>query len=204
MFDFLRFLFALTLLTFAHAAGAGPGGPAPGTPQQIRALAAQIRSLGPEVDPQEALRAARVTYDYTYQLAQEYQITDGPLIHNTKVNMGKRPRGLCWHWAQDIETRLKAENFRTLEMHRAVANSFNLRLEHSTAIISRKGDDFRQGIILDPWRKGGVLFWSPTLEDRRYRWMARDEVNARKRSERHRRLSRLGNKRSGQLQDGHK
>ncbi|MEO3416349.1 hypothetical protein AAFO92_16990 [Roseovarius sp. CAU 1744] len=204
MIVFLRLLSVLTLLAFGHAASARSDGPAPGTPQQISALAAQIQSLGRDVDPEEALRAARVTYEYTYQLAQEYQITDGPLIHNTKVNMGTRPRGLCWHWAQDIEARLKAENFATLELHRAVANSFNLRLEHSTAVISRKGDDFQQGIVLDPWRKGGVLFWSPTLEDRRYTWMLREDVFKRKRAERLRRRSTAGNKRSGQLQNGHK
>ncbi|WP_306115940.1 MULTISPECIES: hypothetical protein [unclassified Roseovarius] len=199
-----RLLTVLSLVFLGSIAMARPDGPAPGTPQEINALAAAIRSLGPEVDPKEAMRAAKVTYDYTYQLSQEYQITDGPLIHNTKVNMGTRPRGLCWHWAQDIETRLKAENFKTLDMHRAVANSFNIRLEHSTAIISRKGDGFQQGIVLDPWRKGGVLFWSRTLEDRRYTWMPRAEVMARKRSESRRRISRAGNKRSGQLQDGHK
>ena len=204
MIEFVRLLCVLSLLICGNAAIARTGGPAPGTPQQISELAAQIRSLGPEVDPAEAMRAARVTYEYTYQLAQEYQITDGPLIHNTKVNMGKRPRGLCWHWAQDIETRLKAENFKTLDMHRAIANSFNIRLEHSTAIISRKGDPFQQGIVLDPWRKGGVLFWAPTLDDKRYKWMAREEVIARKGTERSRRISRAGNKRSGQLQDGHR
>jgi hypothetical protein len=68
--------------------------------------------------------------------------------------MGLKPRGLCWHWARDIEARLKQENFQTLELHRAVANSDNVfRLEHSTAVISRRGDTFAQGIVLDPWRK---------------------------------------------------
>lgn len=200
MFKTVRLFCALLLVVLGNAAMARADGPAPGTPAQISELAAAIQALGPEVDPGEAQRAARVTYDYTYQLAQEYQITDGPLIHNTKVNMGTRPRGLCWHWAQDIETRLKAEKFRTLDLHRAVANSFNIRLEHSTAIISRKGDGFQQGIVLDPWRKGGVVFWSPTLDDSRYTWMQRDEVFARKRAETKRRVSRAGNKRSTQRQ----
>lgn len=176
----------LSLLLIGSVAIARSGGPAPGTEQEIAALAQGIRALGVEVDPQEAMRAARVTYEYTYQLSKEYQITDGPLVHNTKVNMGKRPRGLCWHWAQDIETRLKQENFKTLDLHRAVANSFNLRLEHSTAIISRKGDHFRDGIVLDPWRKGGVVYWTPTLEDRRYEWVARDKVLAIRRAQKQR------------------
>ena len=32
------------------------------------------------------------------------------------------------------------------------------------------------GIVLDPWRKGGELFWSPVLEDKRYDWTPRQEV----------------------------
>jgi hypothetical protein len=55
-----------------------------------------------------------------------------------------------------------------------------MRLEHSTAIISAKGDALHDGIILDPWRKGGVLFWSPVREDTRYDWYSRDQVLAEK------------------------
>ena len=71
-------------------------------------------ALGPEVDPDEAARAAEIAFSYTRELAIQYQITDPPLIHNTKVNMGLKPRGLCWHWAEDMERRLKAEGFQTL------------------------------------------------------------------------------------------
>lgn len=201
---FTSFVLLFVFVLVGNAAIARSGLPTRGTEQEIAALAREIQSLGPEVNPDEALRAAWVTYDYTYQLAQEYQITDGPLIHNTKVNMGKKPRGLCWHWAQDIEARLKQENFQTLELHRAVANSFNIRLEHSTAIISRRGDDFRQGIVLDPWRKGGEVFWARTVEDRRYTWLPRDEVIAKKRRLKMYHKPGKGNMRSGQLQNGHR
>lgn len=154
--------------------------PPPPDPQDVTRLAAAIRATGPEVDPEEAARAARIAYAYTHQLALEYEITDPPLVHNTKVNMGLKPRGLCWHWARDMENRLKLENFQTLDLHRAVANADNrFRLEHSTAIISAKGDDFRDGIVLDPWRKGGRLTWAPVAWDRDYNWEPRNEVVAR-------------------------
>lgn len=187
-----RLICVLSLVLLSSVGHARSNGPAPGTPQEVAELARAILALGAEVDPQEAMRAAQVTYDYTYQLSQEYQITDRPLVHNTKVNLGSKPRGLCWHWAEDIEARLKKERFRTLDIHRAVANAFNIRLEHSTSIISKKGDDFQQGIVLDPWRKGGVLFWSPVSEDRRYVWMARDEVMAKKRALKKGRFSKRG------------
>ena len=172
----------LALLSLATLAACSV--PPPQTGDEVQQLATQIRSLGPDIDPEEADRAARIAYSYTAQLVQEYEITDPPLIHNAKVNKGLRPRGLCWHWAEDIERRLKQENFQTLELHRAIANADNsFRIDHSTAIVSRKGDTMYEGVILDPWRYGGVLYWSPLVDDTRYEWVPRDVVLEKRRLE---------------------
>ncbi|WP_425085549.1 hypothetical protein [Ruegeria profundi] len=158
--------------------------PPPSTGDEVERLASEIQSLGPDIDPAEANRAARIAYSYTAQLVHEYEITDPPLIHNAKVNKGLRPRGLCWHWAEDIERRLKQENFQTLDMHRAIANADNpLRIDHSTAIISARGESLYDGVVLDPWRYGGVLFWSPLQEDTRYEWVPREVVLEKRRQE---------------------
>lgn len=143
---------------------------------EVAGLAHAILALGEGIDPEEARRAAQIAYGHSRQLAREYQITDPPLIHNTKVNMGLRPRGLCYHWSEDIEARLLQEDFRTLDMHRAIAPARLLQIEHSTAIISRKGDSLFEGLILDPWRTGGELFWTPVRDDTGYNWRPRDEV----------------------------
>ena len=151
-----------------------------GREAEVAALEQAILALGPGVDPKEAARAARIAFGYTDVLVQQYRITDPPLIHNMKVNAGLRPRGLCWHWAEDIENRLAAENFSTLEMHRAIANAdVAFRIDHSTAIISRKGDDMYDGLVLDPWRTGGDLVWASTREDK-YRWKPQQQVLAAK------------------------
>ncbi|WP_170374485.1 hypothetical protein [Ruegeria atlantica] len=169
----------LALLTLGACAS-----PPPSTGDEVQRLASEIRSLGPDIDPEEADRAARIAYSYTAQLVQEYEITDPPLIHNAKVNKGLRPRGLCWHWAEDIERRLKQENFQTLDLHRAIANADNpFRIDHSTAIISRRGETMYDGVVLDPWRYGGVLFWSPLIEDTKYEWVPRNVVLEKRRVE---------------------
>ena len=167
---------------FLAACGSAPEKRAIAGPDQIAELRSMIMALGPEVDPAEADRAAQIAFSYTRELAIQYQITDPPLVHNTKVNMGLRPRGLCWHWAEDMERRLDAEGFETLEMHRAIASAENpFRIDHSTAIISRRGDTFEQGVILDPWRLGGELTFVPTLEDTDYGWESQPVVLERKR-----------------------
>jgi hypothetical protein len=149
----------------------------------VARLAQTLASLGPEVDPEEAERAAAIAYEYSRDQAIRYNVTDPPLIHNTKVNMGLRPRGLCYQWADDLEARLARENFQTLVMHRAIANSDTLRIDHSTVIMSQAGEGMFEGVVLDGWREGGRLFWSPTLEDERYVWVARTDVFAERRAQ---------------------
>lgn len=144
--------------------------------RNIADLTAGILALGQGIDPEEAARAARVSYEYAAQLTREYQITDPALIHNIKVNKGTRPRGLCWHWAEDMEIRLRAENFQTLDLHRAIANYDNWLLEHSSTIISAKGASMYDGMVLDPWREGGELTWKPVRADKRYNWTPRAQV----------------------------
>lgn len=149
---------------------------------RVDELATAIQSLSPDVSPVEASRAAKISYGYPLTLAEQYEITDPPLIHNTKVNMGLRPRGLCWHWANDLHSRLAQERFETLQLHRGIANFDKpLRLEHSTLIISAKGESMFKGIVLDPWREGGPLVWVPTLNDPDYAWRPEAEVIALKR-----------------------
>lgn len=148
---------------------------------EIKRLETAILAMREDVDPLEASRAATIAFDYTRTLAIRYEITDPPLVHNTKVNLGLKPRGLCWHWAEDMENRLNAEGFETLQMNRAIAEGRGVRIDHSTAIISAKGDSFERGVVLDPWRNGGILFFAPVVEDTRYFWEAREVVLGRRR-----------------------
>lgn len=167
----------LTILVVSGCAKAPLGGPPTASMDEVAELTRGIGALGDEVDPEEAARAARIAFQYSQQLAIEYQVSDPPLIHNMKVNAGLRPRGLCYQWADDMEARLQQENFRTLTLHRAIANSQNpVLIEHSTVIVSRRGDGQDQGVVVDPWRNGGVLYWSPTLTDEKYKWISQAKV----------------------------
>ncbi|MEM1350872.1 MAG: hypothetical protein AAGF27_00930 [Pseudomonadota bacterium] len=169
-------LFGLVML----AVGACAPVPDQIEPTEIAALSRGIRALDPTVDPREAERAAYLAYTYSLQLREDYRITTSPILHNVKVNNGLRERGICVHWAEDIEARLNEEDFQTLQIHRAIAEGSEVRIDHSTAIISARGEGMNEGIVLDPWRRGGYLYWSPTLEDTRYFWEPRQLVLERK------------------------
>lgn len=168
---------ALLLMTLtALALGGCAETPPPGGPDRVAALAQEIQSLGPNVDPAEAARAARIAYSYSLHLKEEYGVTDPPLIHNVKVHNGDRTRGLCNHWAEDLHRRLAQEGFRTLDVRRAISPRSPFRIIHHSAAITPHGKTIYDGIILDPWRYGGPLFWGRTTGDDHYNWRPREEV----------------------------
>ncbi|MEM0949217.1 MAG: hypothetical protein AAGK37_17600 [Pseudomonadota bacterium] len=153
-------------------------GPAPGTEADIAGLSAALAALGSDVNPEEAARAARISYVHTYELAQLYEITDPALIHNHKVNTGTKPRGLCNDWAEDMEKRLVAEDFSSLQVQRAIGAVIGI--DHSTVIITRPGDSIYEGIVVDPWRRGGRLTWIETSQDTIWGWEPQFTVHDRR------------------------
>lgn len=165
-------------VTLAACGIYGPEGPPRGTADEVAQLERAIRALGPRIDPAEARRAAVIAYDESHTLALRYDVRDVAVVHNMKVNAGLRTRGLCYQWADDMEARMRRERFRSIALHRAIANADNLRLEHSTLIISQVGDTQDAGIVIDPWREAGRLTWKPVAEDTRYVWIPKARVMA--------------------------
>ena len=145
---------------------------------EINELAQAIQSLGPDVDPAEARQAATISYTYSQQLAKEWNVTGPAIVHNAKIANGFREYGLCNDWAQAMTTRLRQENFRTLDLHWVTSPPTAFRIIHHSALVSAKGDSMYDGIILDPWRNSGALFWAPVREDTRFNWRPRLEVRA--------------------------
>jgi len=174
------------LAVFAIVAWAGLSGCAAPPPEEriavtqgeIDLLATELAALGPGVDSGEAARAAEIAYRHSRQLAIDYQVTDPAVVHNAKVHRGTRTRGLCNHYTEDMTNRLAQENFATLELHWAISPPTPLRIIHHSVVISSKGDTLDNGIVIDPWRHGGNLFWARTVDDRRYNWRPRMEVRA--------------------------
>ncbi len=158
--------------------------------QRIGELQQAILALGDDVNSGESRRAAKIAIEYPLQLAREYEITGSAIVHNIKVNLGLKPRGLCVDWTSDLLARLKREGFYSLDLHWAIANYESaFRLEHSTVVISARGEPMQQGLVLDPWRNSGDLYWAPALQDPGYPWKLQAEVHALKRQHREERKS---------------
>ena len=138
--------------------------------QKINDLYHAIMSLGPNIVPYEAKFVAREAVLYPKVLANRYGLTTPPLYHNVLVNYGKRPRGLCYQWTHDMGKQINRP-MKSLHFLHAVAFRRNYWREHSTLVVAAKGKGVRDGIVLDPWRHSGTLFWSHVRDDKKYPWV---------------------------------
>lgn len=143
--------------------------PEPGLEARIAALSAALNQLGPGTNPAEAARIARAAVLYPMHLANEYRLVSPPLLHNTLVNSGLRPRGLCREWTEDLLDHLAALDLRSFDLYWGVAHKGSYYGEHSSVIVTAKGQPFEEGIVLDGWRDSGRLYWGRVREDR-YPW----------------------------------
>ncbi len=141
-----------------------------GDNQKIEKLYHAIMSMGPNIVASEARFVAREAVLYPKILANRYQLMSPPLYHNVLVNYGKRPRGLCYQWTRDMGLQINRP-MKSLQFYHAVAFRRNYWKEHSTLVVTAKGDKVPNGILLDPWRNSGVLFWSRVKDDKKYPWV---------------------------------
>ncbi|KAG1665765.1 Capsule polysaccharide export protein KpsS [Nymphon striatum] len=138
---------------------------------KIERLTYDIMSLGPNVDKNEAQFVAREAVLYAQHLANEYKLMGPPNFHNVLVNSGQRKRGLCYHWAQDMDTHMvKNRTYETLTLTRVVANQGNF-VEHNVLTVAAKGKGIKDAFILDAWRHSGDLIWMKTGDDSDYDWV---------------------------------
>ena len=148
---------------------AGPDQPAiHSRPTDASALRESLLSLGPEVAYDEAYRVAETAFRVSGELADEYRVGESAIFHNMLVNAGLRDRGLCYHWAEDMEAALQRLSLYTIDVHRVISREETIR-EHNAIVVTAKGQPVGKGIVLDGWRDSGDLFWGPVSQDK-YPW----------------------------------
>jgi len=132
-------------------------------------LADALRQLSPTVQPAEAGRAARVTVRTVTDARHTNGLHGGALRRNVAINLGLEHWGLCWHWTELLGQKLRDADFRTLEIHWACAHPGSTFREHNAVVVTARGQPFADGLVIDPWRRGGQLTWIPVADDR-YPW----------------------------------
>jgi uncharacterized coiled-coil protein SlyX len=145
------------------------------TQNSIAALTQALQKMSPNILPEEAAVLAREAHLYPMYLANVWEITSPPLLHNWRRNAGKREYGLCIDWTYAMRQRMRGLTLNSFDWHWGIANEGSEWREHSTLVVTPKGAAFGEGVILDPWRNSGKLFWARIGADERYDWKPYDE-----------------------------
>jgi hypothetical protein len=165
----LALLAAALLLSACATARLSPVGEGPAVAAKIDALQASLEGLGRNADPLEAHRVAETAVTLSLALAAEYRVVPPALWHNLLIQTGIRERGLCYHWTEDLLKELQALSLASFDLHWGVAHRGSDFREHNSVVITAMGQPFDQGLVLDPWRNSGDLFWTRVDRDR-YPW----------------------------------
>ena len=100
-------------------------------------------------------------------------MTSPPQYHNFLVNIGLKEKGLCYHWADALYLHFMKSDYPSFEFHLVGANIGEYWTEHNSLVIVGKGKPITSGIIIDPWRNAGKLYFSKVKDDSSYSWMHR-------------------------------
>lgn len=165
-------------IVFSGCAGTHPSLPM-GEAQiasKVSSLQGGLKGLGRDTDSVEAHRLAETAVTYSLRLAEAYRVSPPARWHNLLIQMGFRDRGLCFHWTEDLMQRLQALGLTTFQLHWGVAYKGSDLREHNSVVVTALNQPFEKGLVLDPWRNSGDLYWAVAGEDS-YPWrpLPRDE-----------------------------
>lgn len=144
-----------------------------GTPDHRQARAQQLshdlQQLSPKVSAAEADRLAHTAIEVSAALSRDFKPFCLPWANNALRNAGLRKRGLCYEWRDDLYPYLHELQLKTLDLHLTSAFRATPR-EHNGIIVTAKGQSFYDGLVLDPWRRGGRLWWGTLKQDKKHKW----------------------------------
>ena len=137
--------------------------------QKAQALEVELVALNHSSAEPEARKIAETALQTSAFLAEEYDLVRPPAMHNIFVQLGWRDRGLCYHWTEDLMSHLAALQLKSYQLRWGVAHRGSDLREHNTVVITANGQPFENGLILDPWRNSGKLYWV-VVKDDSYPW----------------------------------
>lgn len=166
-----RRLFKLLFISFLFAGCVVTPPAVPKT--RVTQLSQSLQSLDKRIFSKEASILSEDIFHKTAILTKEFQLTSPPWFHNLLVNTGLREKGLCYHWSDSLYLHLLEKKYSSFEFHLVGTNIGEYFFEHNALVIVAKGGSVKNGILIDPWRDSGKLYFSRIGDDKKYRWKHR-------------------------------
>jgi hypothetical protein len=168
-----KYFFKFFLLYFFLA---GCAVTAPAVSQtKIMELSRLLYALDTNIPQDEAIRLSRDIFHETQKLTKEFELTSPPVFHNFLVNIGIRKKGLCYHWSDALYMHFLQKKYPHFEFHLLGANIGKYFSEHNALVVVSKKGEVLDGVLIDPWRNSGKLYFSKVGKDKKYQWKHREE-----------------------------
>lgn len=145
------------------------------SPERQQELSLLLYTLGHDIPKSEADKLSNEIFNKTVQLGREFKLTSPPEFHNFLVNIGVRKKGLCYHWSDALYLYFVSKKYPHYSFRLVGANIGEYFSEHNAVVVTAKGKPVKSGILIDPWRHSGKLYFSKVNEDKKYEWIERKE-----------------------------
>lgn len=117
--------------------------------------------------------STRLTLGLAIEIArlreEVYHSNAMPVLHNMMISVSLKPRGACKHWAEDLLQYLSRQPRRFFDVTWGQAHGGKYT-EHNTAVMLPRGGKFENGLVVDPWRTSGKIYWTWTTKDAHFPW----------------------------------
>jgi hypothetical protein len=145
-----------------------------------RKLAQLLQSLDSDISYDDARYLSQDIFMQTAVLTQKFKMTSPPQYHNFLVNVGLKDKGLCYHWADTLYAYFSKQNHPSFEFHLISSHRGEYWREHNALVVSAKSKKIEEGIVIDPWRHSGILYFSKLKDDIEYHWVHRPSRGCRR------------------------
>jgi len=146
----------------------------PAPQSQVEKLTLLLQTLDNSISYKESRVLAKDIFKQIEKLTKKFELTSPPLWHNFLVNIGFRNKGLCYHWSDALYLHLHQKRYRDFSFYLVGSNIGDYFLEHNALLVVAKGtESVHDGIVIDPWRDSGKLYFSKIEEDKKYLWKHR-------------------------------
>jgi hypothetical protein len=142
---------------------------------RVKELSKLLQSLNISIPFREADALSREIFKETEILTKKFRPVSEPHINNFLINLGVKDKGLCYQWSDALYTHFSNKNYRHFEFHLLVADQGEYFYEHNTLVVVAKGGKVLDGIVIDPWRNSGKLYFSKVNDDKKYEWEHREK-----------------------------
>ena len=147
----------------------------PSHSQTSNSLSILLQSLARDISQTEADTLAREMYQETEKLREKFDPVSEPHVNNFLINVGLKEQGLCYQWSDALYLHFKKQHYAHFSFHLLVADKGKYFSEHNVMVVVAKGKSVMDGVIVDPWRNPGELYFSKVKEDKQYNWSHRKE-----------------------------